>query len=102
MLLVWTLTVFTLTWSMITIYCFVYIRCRMSLEVPGRVNMAEIGRLGRASYLTQTALSKVVQEIKQRGLPKADSRAQSEFWTYFGIGYLTPRAQRAGDRQQRV
>ena len=36
--------------------------------------MAEIGRLGRASYLTQTALSKVVQEIKQRGLPKADSR----------------------------
>ena len=74
----------------------------MSLEVPGRVNMAEIGRLGRASYLTQTALSKVVQEIKQRGLPKADSRAQSEFWTYFGIGYLTPRAQRAGDRQQRV
>ena len=36
--------------------------------------MTDIGKLGRSSYLSQTALSKVVKEIKERGLPKADSR----------------------------
>ena len=36
--------------------------------------MTDIGKLGRSSFLTQTALSRVIKEVKARGVPTADSR----------------------------